>query len=84
MVVCSLYSGRRRWKVAAQAEGTVVVKPWARARQRAPLSEGARRGLGASVWTGSPTGGSHAVFNFSNLSKIDSTIKIKNGCLILL
>jgi hypothetical protein len=72
-VVCSLYCRRRRWKLAAQAAGTVVKKPWARARWQLLLSEGARHGLGASVWTGSSTGGSRVVFDFSNLSKIGST-----------
>jgi hypothetical protein len=83
-VVCSLSSCRRRWKVAAQAVGMVAVKPWAWTRRRPPLSEGARRGLGASVRTGSPTGGSRVVFYFSNLSKTGSTVKVQNGCLILL
>jgi hypothetical protein len=63
----------------------VAVKPWARARRRPLLSEGARRGLGASIQTGSPTDGSRAVFDFFfNLSKTGSTLNIQNWCLILL
>jgi hypothetical protein len=54
---------------------TAVAKSWAQARQRPPLSECGRRGLSASVQTGSPTGGSHAVFDFSSLSKNGSTLK---------
>jgi hypothetical protein len=61
-----------------------ATKPWTQARRRLPLSEAGQRSLGASVQTGSPTGGSHAVFDFSNLSKIGSTLKNQNGCLILL
>jgi hypothetical protein len=63
---------------------TAAAKPWARARQRLPLSVGGRHGLGASVRTGSPTGGSRVDFDFSNLSKTGSTLKNQNGCLILL
>jgi hypothetical protein len=49
---------------------TAAPKLWARARWQPPLFEGSRRGLGAAVRTGSPTGGSHVVFNFSNLPKL--------------
>jgi hypothetical protein len=40
--------------------------------------------LGASVGTVRWTSGPHTVFDFSYLSKIGSTLKIQNGCLILL
>jgi hypothetical protein len=76
--------GRWRRKLREWWVGTAAVKPWAWGRRQPPLSEGTRCGLGASVWTGSPIGGSHAVFDFSNLSKTGSTLKIQNGCLILL
>jgi hypothetical protein len=66
---------RERWVKTAAANQC------ARARRWRPLSEGARRGLGASAQTGSPTGGSHMVFDISNLSKNGSTLKIQNGCL---
>jgi hypothetical protein len=77
-------SGRWRRKLQERWAGTAAAKLWVRARQWPPLSEGTQRGLVASVRTGSPTGGSRAVFDFSNLSKTGSTLKIQNGCLILL
>jgi hypothetical protein len=46
----------------------VAVKPWERARQRRPLSEGGRRGLGA-VRAVRLTLRAHAVLYFSELSK---------------
>jgi hypothetical protein len=78
--------GGGRWRHGGWNGGRemAAAKPWAWARQWLPLSEGGRRGLGASVRTGSPTGGTHAVFDFSNLSKTGSTLKNQNGCLILL
>jgi hypothetical protein len=63
---------------------TTAAKLWAQARQRPPLSEGTRCRPGTSVRTVRLTGGHHAVLIFSNLSKTGSTLKIKNGCLILL
>jgi hypothetical protein len=44
--------GRWRRKLREWWVGTAAVKPWAWGRRRPPLSEGARCGLGASVWTG--------------------------------
>jgi hypothetical protein len=52
-----------------------VTKPWARARQRPPLSEGTQHGLGTFVRTGSPTVGSRTVFDISILSQTGSTLK---------
>jgi hypothetical protein len=63
---------------------TAVAKSWVRARRWPLLSEGAQRGLDASVRTRLPTGVFRAVFNFSNLSKTGSILKIQNGCFILL
>jgi hypothetical protein len=63
-----------------------AVKRWRRKKKgvlhgEPPLSEGAQCGLGASVWTGSPTDESQAVFNFSNLFKTGSNLKFKMGML---
>jgi hypothetical protein len=55
--------GSGRWRRERWA-GTTAAKPWARARRRPPLFEGARRSLGTSVQTVRLTGGLHTVLIF--------------------
>jgi hypothetical protein len=55
--------GSGRWRRERWA-GTTAAKPWARARWRPPLFEGAWRGLGTSVQTVRLTGGLHTVLIF--------------------
>jgi hypothetical protein len=65
------------WRWERQAE-MAAAKLWARARQRPPLSEGARHGLGASVRTVRLTGWAPRGFDFF-FQFIKNRLKFKNS-----